>query len=104
MTNNVENLQDYFSEKVTYHIRERNLEELILKVYNKRLQMTESPNDTTHEFDVEANNDEYEYDKETVEKALKDGYMPCWQYYTILNDLCSKGYIKPGRYFVRVSW
>ena len=104
MTNSVENLQNYFTEKVTYHISERDLEKLILKVYGKRIEITESSNDTTHEFEAEANNDEYEYDKETVEKALEDGYMPCWQYYTILNDMCTKGYIKPGRYFIRVSW
>lgn len=66
--------------------------------------MTESPNDTTHEFVAEDNNNEYQWDKETVEKAVENGYMPCYQYYAFMNDLCSKGYIKPGRYFIRVSW
>lgn len=105
MNHIVEDLQEYFSQEVTYHISARDLEELLIfKVYKKRIEMTESLNDSTHEFIVEAKNDEYEYDKETVEKALQNGYMPCWQYYTILNDLCSKGHIKPGRYFIRVSW
>lgn len=104
MKNNVENLQDYFNKKTTYHIDASDLQDLLEKVYGKRIQMTESGNDTTHEFGVEANNSEYKWDKETVEKAIEDGYMPCWQYYTILNDLCSKGHIKPGRYFIRVSW
>lgn len=104
MTNSVENFQSHFTEKTTYHISDNKLQNLLKQVYGKEIQMTESSNDTTHEFTVEANNSEYEWDKESVQEALEKGHMPCWQYYTILNDLCSKGHIKEGKYFIRVCW
>ena len=40
---------------------------------------------------------------ELNKKAIKNGHLPCYQYYKILNDLCSKGHIKAGTYFIRMS-
>ena len=104
MNNAVENLQIHFSEQTTYHIDAFDLESLLEKVYGNRIEMTESSNDTTHKFNVEANNNEYKWDKADVEKAVQNGHLPCYQYYKILNDLCSKGHIKAGTYFIHMSW
>lgn len=104
MKKSVENLQSHFTEETTYYIDAFDLEKVLEQVYGKRIEMTESSNDTTHEFNVESNNSEYKWDKEDVEKAIKQGHMPCWKYYAILNDLCSKGHIKEGKYFIRMCW
>ena len=78
------------------------LENLTDTVYGKYIEMLESPNDTTHEFDVDGNLDED--DQEALEKAIKKGYLEYYRYGVILNDLVRQGLMEPGQYLVRVSW
>ncbi len=95
-------LQHRFEKKTTYQIDAFDLEALLQSVYGTRIEMLESANDTTHEFRADATVDEYE--QETVQKAIKQGALECWAYGALFNDLCHKGYIKPGTYYVRMSW
>jgi hypothetical protein len=95
-------VQSYVSTEQTFHMDAFDMEEITQMVYGSRIEMLESPNDTTHEFTVKAKLDDY--DKETVQEAIKDGYLACYSYGAILNDLCEKTLIKPGNYFLRMSW
>lgn len=78
------------------------LEQLTEQVYGKYIEMLESPNDTTHEFDVNGQLDKY--DEEALDKAVELGYLACYRYDVILNDLVRQGLMEPGQYLVRVSW
>ena len=44
------------------------------------------------------------YDKEALDKAVELGYLACYRYDVILNDLVRQGLMEPGQYLVRVSW
>ena len=106
MTNTTEEnknfIQSFIAKKSTFHMNAFNLENITQVIYGKSIEMLESPNDTTHEFTVEEKQDNYK--KEDLQKAIKNGYLEYWQYDCILNDLCEKGLIEPGKYFLRMSW
>lgn len=95
-------IQSFVSTKKTFHIDAFDMEEITQLVYGKSIEMLESANDTTHEFSVSANS--AYHDKETLKKAVEEGSLEYYQYGTILDDLCSKGYLEAGEYFLRMSW
>lgn len=96
-------IQAKIEEKSTYHMNAFRLEDITEMVYGKKIQMLESPNDTTHEYTVHGGG-LGEEDQETLNDAVESGGLEDWNYDLILEDLCEKGYIKPGKYFVRMSW
>lgn len=96
----VEELQAQIETKQTFHISYNTLEDFTENFYGKRIELAEITNDTTYEYTVTNKPDEFA--KDDMERALKKGEV--YNYDTILNDLCSKGYIAPGKYFVRVCW
>lgn len=95
-------VQSYIKTQKTFHISDVDMENIIHSVYGKNIEMLESQNDITHEYNVVDQMNEY--DDEKLEKALKDGHLEYYNYGVILNDLCEKEYIQPGKYFIRVSW
>jgi hypothetical protein len=98
----MEKVQGYVSTEQTFHIDAFDMEDITEMVYGTRIEMLESPNDTTHEFTVKAKLDDY--NKKTVQQAIEDGSLECYAYGAILDDLCEKTLIKPGNYFLRMSW
>lgn len=110
MTNNItpvtaeliEQVQGYISTQQTFHMDAFDMEEITEMVYGNRIEMLESPNDTTHEFTVDGKLGDYE--KKQLKKAIEDGNLECYSYGVILEDLCAKKIIKPGNYFLRMSW
>lgn len=101
--NIVDELALRLHEQHTYHIDAFGLEDITQMVYGKKIKMLESPNDTTHEYSIKGEGLD-DYDKETLNKAIEFGGLEDWNYDLILEDLCEKGYVKPGKYFVRMSW
>ena len=99
---NNQEVQSYFSKEVTFQIDGRQLEKITESVYGKRIEIIESDNDTTHSYKVETGLADYEQEK--LDTAIEEGILECYEYNVILNDLCTKGLIEPGQYFVRVSW
>lgn len=95
-------VQEFVSTQSTYHIDAFDMEDITEAAYGVRIEMLESPNDTTHEYQVTGNNSKY--DKENLNKAISNGHMEYWNYRIILNDLCAKGVIEKGNYFLRMSW
>lgn len=102
MTQIRDQIQTFVDKKLTFHINDFRMEDITNLVYGKRIPILESPNDTSHKYTVTKQLDEY--DQETLDKAIRRGGLECWQYDVILKDLCAKGYIDPGEYFLRVSW
>ena len=86
----------------TFEIDYGDLQELTEKVYGEYIEMLESPNDTTHKFNVRGDLDEH--DRQQLAQAIQNGYLRCGRYDVILNDLVHQGLMEPGTYFVRVSW
>jgi hypothetical protein len=98
----IEQVQGYISIQQTFHMDAFDMEEITEMVYGNRIEMLESPNDTTHQFNVNGKSDDY--NKRTLDNAIKNGHLECYSYGVILNDLCAKKIIKPGKYFLRMSW
>lgn len=96
-------IQAQVEQKSTYHINAFSLEDITNIVYGAKIQMLESPNDTTHEYNISGGGLD-EYDQETLNKAILFAGLEDWNYDLVLEDLCEKGYLKPGKYFVRMSW
>jgi hypothetical protein len=98
-----EQLQAFVTPQHTFHIDAFDLQEITQLVYGKEIEMLESPNDTTHEYTAQAGALEA-YDQKALDEAIECGSLECWQYRVILNDLCNKGYLTAGEYFIRMSW
>lgn len=96
-------IQEHVEQKSTYHMNAFSLENITKLVYGTKMQMLGSPNDTTHEYSVSGGG-LGEDDQETLNEAIESGGLEDWNYDLILEDLCEKGYLKPGKYFVRMSW
>lgn len=96
-------IQQHVSQQSTYHINAFSLQDITKLVYGSEIQMLESPNDTTHQYTVSGSGLEEE-DRETLNEAIEIGGLEDWNYDLVLEDLCVKGYLKPGKYFVRMSW
>ena len=95
-------VQSFIEQEKTFQINAFDLEKITKTVYGKSIEMLESPNDTTHEYTVSASVDNNS--QETLENAIKNGYLEYWQYSCILDNLCQKGLVESGKYFVRMSW
>lgn len=95
-------VQSFIEQEKTFQINAFDLEKITKTVYGKSIEMLESSNDTTHEYTAKAHIDQS--DKETLEKAINSGHLEYWQYGCVLDDLCHKGLVETGKYFVRMSW
>jgi hypothetical protein len=97
-----ENIQIQFVKEVIFSIDSQDLEDITKQVYGFGIEMLESPNDTTHQYNIDSflTMDE----KKDVEKAIKNKSMEYWNYSVILKDLYEKGLIEKGKYLVRMSW
>lgn len=96
-------IQSLVKEKHTYHMNALDFRSITKLVYGKAIEMLESPNDTTHEYNADEEALAQE-DEEALKEAVDCGGLSDWQYDIILNDLCHKGYLKPGKYLLRMSW
>ena len=95
-------VQSFIKQKNTFQLSAFDLEKITKTVYGKTIEMLESPNDTTHEYTVEKKLNKQS--RETLEKAIKDGNLEYWEFSCVMDDLCQKGLIEAGKYFVRMSW
>jgi uncharacterized protein YgbK (DUF1537 family) len=98
----LQQVQTFVETKKTFHIDAFDMEDITEAVYGVRIEMLESANDTTHEYTVKNTVDKH--DESYLKKAIADGHMAHWQYGVILSDLCRKGLLEPGEYFLRMSW
>lgn len=112
MNNNIGELQ--CETKITNFVDYGDLEEFLAKAVGvKMVEITESPNDTDYEVNVEQNDlklNQYQtqerLDKELkeIEDRLKGGGVEHWRFHQVFKWLLHKQLIKPGTYVVRVSW
>lgn len=105
----IKSLMNHFSEERFYTIDYKDIEKLIREVYKIHsyniVAMEEAFEDSALRFDVEAKVDEI--DREDIEDFLRGRKeYTCNMYMTgpLLNDMCNKGLIKPGKYLVEVCW
>ena len=95
-------VQSFIEQEKTFQLDAFDLEKITQTVYGKSIEMLESSNDTTHEYEVKSNLDKN--GQKTLAESIKNGHLEYWQYSCILDDLCQKGLIDKGKYFVRMSW
>lgn len=101
--NAAEMVKAYICKETSFTIDYHDLEALSQEVYGKEIEFIETPNDSTHEYNVKDKELE-KWDKKYLEEAIKDGNLSASQYYIVLNDLCARKIIEPGKYYVRVCW
>lgn len=97
-----EKVQGYVTTEKTFHIDAFDMEEITEAVYGTRIEMLESNNDTTHEYHVAPTVSER--DQIRLDNSIIGGYLDYNSYGIILNDLCKRGLLEPGHYFLRMSW
>jgi hypothetical protein len=89
--------------KTSYYLDDGDFYAGTRAVYGKRIELLETPNDTTHEYnDVDGGIADHEEDD--LKTAIEDGDIQCWNAGLILNDLVRRGVLPTGDYFIRVSW
>jgi len=79
------------------------MQDFIAKTYNiDSFSILESPNDTTHEYDVDGKVDKW--DRDTLKDAIEGEGIEHYSLGVVLNDLAAKELILTGTYLVRVCW
>lgn len=99
MTNQAikDKIQSYITTEQTFHIDAYDMENITEEVYGKMIEMLGSKN-STHQYTVKSTLSDN--DNKKLQQAIKSGYLE-YEYYTvILNDLCQKGYIQSGNYYL----
>lgn len=93
-----------FEQETSFHVDSFQLDGFIADVYSlDSFEGTlESDNDTTHEFSVTNELDQWHDDE--IKKILVDQNCECWKLHTVLDDMCAMGIIPAGKYYVRVCW
>lgn len=81
------------------------IDELVHKHYNNKSYkfavIQESGNDSTHKFNIDG-----KIDKNDLEDAneIRNGKIPLYSNWLVLNCLCADGYLEKGKYLITVSW
>lgn len=91
----------------TYHIDYLGmdgLERFITAAYGKNMEMTESPNDTSYEIEVESKEEFDKYEKENIEKIIEKGWFEHYNLRLVIQDLVNKDILPVGNYIIRMSW
>lgn len=78
------------------------LETLVAKTYERALEM-ESSNDTDYSIDVKKK-DLDEWDKPRLARFIANGFFGEHDLGLVMQDLCNRDILPPGKYIVRVSW
>ena len=73
-------------------------------VYGRRIEIIESPNDTTHEYSDVGKSEPILFEQETLDEAIEQGYIAADHVEIVLWDLVQKGVLPAGDYFIRVFW
>ena len=80
-------------------------EQFVRQEYDVELEFAcnqESSNDVSYTFSVD-NKPLNNYDENKLSK-FKAGEDPQFISHILLNDLCNRGVIEPGKYLIKVSW
>lgn len=93
-------LKEKLETKQTYHIGYNDFLDFLEKFYGVSIELSEVNNYTTYEVKVKKQYSEVT--EKNVQESVKNGYA--YDYREILEDLCYKGYIEPGSYFIRAWW
>ena len=93
-------VQSFVETKKTFHISDSDFFSITREIYGTGIEILESPNDTTHEVDVNGQ----DIDSIDLADAIRYSGIECWKINCVLNDLCRRGLIDTGEYFIRVSW
>lgn len=89
--------------EITYDELEKLVKEKLgYKDYNFGA-VQECGNDSSHQFTVEKEFEDEEYDQETIEQWEKGEFVN-YSNGIILNKLCKEGHIPEGNYLVTVCW
>lgn len=75
-----------------------------LAVYGRRIDIIDSPNDTTHEYSDVGKEAPLLFDQDTLDDAISQGHIEAHLADIVLWDLVQKGILPAGDYFIRVSW
>lgn len=90
--------------KSSFHLSASNFETGTLAVYGKRIEVIDSPNDTTHEFRGVDGAKLDKSDQKALDEAIHNGDIEAYQAGVVLNDLVKRGVLTAGDYYIRVSW
>lgn len=90
-------IQSYITTQQTYHIDAYDMENITEEVYGNTIEMLGSKNNT-HQYTVTSSLSDS--DKKTLQNAIQKGHLDYEYYRVILNDLCQKGYIQLGSYYL----
>lgn len=88
-------VQDFVKSEKMFYITSKDMLTITKEVYENAISMEEAINDTTYEYNVIAEKHEDTVSRDSV------GH---WFYGYILNDLCYRKLIEPGKYFIRYTW
>lgn len=83
------------------------LEEMAEKVYGHALECVacwEQGNDTYNMVDVDGKEIDDKWEQKSFDEFVKNGMGDYHTPGLVMNDLCKKGYLEPGRYIVEISW
>lgn len=90
-----------FTEKTILEVDYRELRRYICECYDlDSFAFLEMSNDSTHTFSV----DGVVEDEDLVDESIDRQNIEVWALSDLLNDMCSKGYIKAGEYLLTVCW
>lgn len=90
--------------EASFHMSQSGFRAGTKSVYGKRIDIIDTPNDTTHEVSVDGIEELTSWDQETLDDAVTQGDIEAWKLNVVFQDLVNKGVLQPGKYYVRVSW
>ncbi len=91
-------------QKVSHYLRDRDFEQGTQAVYGKRIELIDTPNDTTHEYSGIGSPDSLVADEADLEEILSCGAVEAYRADVVLQDLHRRGVLPAGDYFIRVCW
>ena len=83
--------------KPTFHITGKDMEEITKKVYGKEIKVFVELQGAVYSYTVKNDNKNF---KDSVEYGLFYGQVYHMFYGDILNDLCNKGLLESGEYYL----
>lgn len=90
--------------EASFHMTDSGFRAGTKSFYGKRIDIIDTPNDTTHEVSIEGIETLESWDQKTLEGAVSRGDIDAWQLNVVFQDLVNKGVLQPGKYYIRVSW
>ena len=80
------------------------LDQIVEAFYGKRVELLESPNDTSYVLDVSKKVSLEAYDANSLQECVRHGGLECYYLGILMQYLVSRDVLPAGHYAIRVSW